>query len=85
MLDTAEAHDVPLDIEAGDPLVEQLTELGAAARGTGTMEVDVADGVRAMAVVLAAVQSSANGGTEVSIASLLETAGATPDEVATLV
>lgn len=60
----------------GDPLAGQLDELAAAARHTGGMEVDVAAGLRAMAVVLAAVRSADRHGAEVGIGELLAEAGA---------
>ena len=65
----------------GDPLAEQLAELASAARGEGTMEVDVGSGVQAAAVVTAAVRSAAQRGAEVNLAELLRDEGATPDEV----
>lgn len=73
-----------VDTDAGDPLAEQLAELGEAARDGIAMEVDVAAGLRAMAVVLAAVESSAQRGAEVEIAHLLRAAGATDQELAML-
>jgi UDP-N-acetyl-2-amino-2-deoxyglucuronate dehydrogenase len=73
--------DAEVETGAGDPLAEQLDELAAAVRGTGAMEVDVAAGLRAMAVVLASVRSAAGGGAEVTIADLLSEEGATAEEI----
>ncbi|MFT7475643.1 MAG: putative dehydrogenase [Verrucomicrobiales bacterium] len=67
--------------DPGDPLREQLEELGAAARGNGAMQVDVAAGLRSMAVVRAAVLSASQRGAPIEIGELLESAGATSDEV----
>jgi predicted dehydrogenase len=69
---------------AGDPLAEQLDELAGAVRGTATMEVDVAAGLRAMAVVVAAVKSAEQRGAEIGLGNLLAESGASPDEVQTL-
>ncbi|MGI9607184.1 MAG: Gfo/Idh/MocA family protein [Acidimicrobiales bacterium] len=84
LVDTVDDHDVPIDLVVGDPLVEQLDELAATVRGEGSMEVDTAAGLRAMAVVLASVESSRLGGAEVAIDSMLRDAGATDSEVALL-
>ena len=73
-----------LDTGKGDPLAEQLEELAAAARGTGEMEVDAAAGLRAMAVVVAAIRSTAARGGEIAIGELLASEGATAEEVALL-
>lgn len=76
-------HD--LDAPHGDPLVEQLEELGAAARGDGEMEVDVVAGLRAVVVVQAAVISAAEGGAAVTVEELATEAGAADDELTELV
>lgn len=73
-----------LNTNSGDPLAEQLAELGAATRSPGSMEVDVAAGIRALAVVLAAVESSARRGAEVALDHVLRDAGANDDEVGLL-
>ncbi len=73
-----------LETGKGDPLAEQIEELAAAARDNGTMEVDAAAGLRAMAVVVAAVRSTAAGGAEVAVGDLLTSEGATAAEVALL-
>ncbi len=75
---------IPVATGKGDPLAEQLDELGAAARGSGVMEVDAAAGLRAMAVVVAAVRSAAASGAEVAIGDLLTSGAATSAEVALL-
>ena len=66
---------------AGDPLAEQLDELAAAVRNIGAMEVDVAAGLRAMTVVVAAVKSAEQRGAEIGLGELLAENGATSDEV----
>jgi predicted dehydrogenase len=83
-LDRDGEPEIVLEMGKGDPLAEQLEELAAAARGTGTMEVDAAAGLRAMAVVVAAVRSTAARGAEVAIGDLLAAEGATVEEVALL-
>jgi predicted dehydrogenase len=65
----------------GDPLGEQLGELAAAVRTGTAMEVGVVEGLRAMAVVEAAVRSAAADGAPVDLASLLAEAGATSGEI----
>jgi len=74
----------PFPFRKGDPLREQLDELAAAARGDGTMEVDVAAGLRAMAVVVAAVRSADQDGAPVVVADLLEEAGADAEQITRL-
>jgi len=73
------------DVPAGDPLVEQLEELGRAARGDGDMAVDVLAGLRAVSVVEAAVRSAQAGGASVTIGDLATEAGATEAEIRQLV
>jgi predicted dehydrogenase len=70
-----------IDLPKGDPLAEQLAELGAATVERDAMKVDVAAGLRSMAVVLAAVRSSEERGAEVGLADLLRESGASNDEV----
>lgn len=72
---------ITIPTEPGDPLREQLEELGDAARGTGAMQVDVAAGLRSMAVVSASVESAAQRGALVEIGELLRSAGATSEEI----
>ena len=69
----------------GDPLRDQLEELGRSAREGTQMTVGVADGLRAVAVVQAAVASSQARGATVDVANLLRDAGATADEIDLLV
>ncbi|MDP3984744.1 MAG: Gfo/Idh/MocA family oxidoreductase [Acidimicrobiia bacterium] len=70
-----------VSIDKGDPLREQLEELGMAVRQGTPMEVGVAEGLRAVAVVEAAALSAGLGGEEVDIRGLLSTAGATANEI----
>lgn len=88
--DVDDAGDVVLDAggerrahpwTGGDPLVAQLDELGAAARQGTPMAVTVVDGLRAVAVVQAAVASARSAGAEVTIADVARAAGADDDEV----
>lgn len=67
-----------VELEKGDPLREQLEELGAAARQGTPMGVSVVDGLWATVVVEAAVRSAANDGAVVEVADLLAAAGADP-------
>lgn len=68
----------------GDPLVEQLDELGRSAREGISMEVGVMEGLRALAVVEAAMESQRRGGVAVDLNGLYFAAGATDAEVETL-
>lgn len=68
----------------GDPLTEQLDELGRSARDGTPMEVDIVEGLRAMAVVQAAVESHRTG-RRVEIIDLYRSAGATVAELEALV
>jgi predicted dehydrogenase len=83
ILDRDGEEPVTLPTIKGDPLREQLDELAAVVGGS-PMEVDVAAGLRAMAVVIGAVRSAATRGAEVAIADLLTEAGATQPEVTRL-
>ena len=74
-----------IDTAPGDPMVEQLEELAGAASRSAPMEVDVAAGLRAMTVVLAAVRSAGDGGSRVDLAAFLAESGATRQEVDLLV
>ena len=71
-------------ISKGDPLKDQLDELGRSARDGTEMSVDLVAGLRAAAVVEAAVQSARAGGGAVSIKALAEESGASPPEAAML-
>ncbi len=68
-------------VDKGDPLREQLDELGMAARQGVPMQVGVAEGLRAVAVVDAAVLSSLRGGEGIEIIGVLANAGATTREI----
>lgn len=72
---------IAISTEPGDPLMEQLDELGDAARGRGTMQVDVAAGLRAMLVIRAAVASAEERGAPIDLSELLRMSGASDDEV----
>ncbi|HKX75827.1 MAG TPA: Gfo/Idh/MocA family oxidoreductase [Acidimicrobiia bacterium] len=65
-----------VELVKGDPLREQLEELGAAARHGTPMGVSVVDGLWATVVVEAAVRSAANEGAVVEVTDLLAAAGA---------
>lgn len=83
-LDRDGEHGVQMATRPGDPLAEQLIELAGAARRQSTMEVDVAAGLRAITVVIAAVRSAEQRGAEVDLGRFLMEEGATAEEVATL-
>jgi predicted dehydrogenase len=68
----------------GDPLRDQLDDLGRAVTTGSQMLVDVVEGLRAVAIVQAAVRSSAAGGAPVSIESLVRESGATGEETSIL-
>jgi predicted dehydrogenase len=70
----------PLPVDKGDPLRTQIEEL-AASMGGNHMQVAVADGLRAMLVVLAATTSAGLGGAPVDLGELLVEAGATAQEI----
>lgn len=74
----AEAATVP--VESGDPLVEQLDELGRAARQGTPVEIGVAEGLRSLAVVQGAIASADRNGAAIDLADVLRDAGATEDE-----
>lgn len=74
----------PLALGAGDPLLDQLDELGRAARRGEPMGVTVADGLRAVAVVLASVESAHADGRGVDLAEVWSRAGATDEELTLL-
>jgi len=67
--------------EKGDPLRDQLEELGKAARVGTPMMIGVVEGLRAVAVVQAAVRSARSNGAPVDLAMLLTEGGATPGEI----
>ena len=84
MLDPADGDRRPYPMEPGDPLRDQLDDLAAAVSDETQYTPGVVDGLRAMIVVEAAVQSAAAGGMPVVIGELLRNAGATETEVAVL-
>ena len=68
----------------GDPLRDQLEDLGRSVTVGSQMLVDVVEGLRAVAIVQAAVRSSAAGGSPVSIESLVRGSGASDRETSVL-
>ncbi len=70
----------PHPTRKGDPLREQLEELGRSAREGTPMAVDVAAGLRAVSVVEAAVRSAASDGAPISIADLVRDSGGSDEE-----
>ncbi len=73
----------------GDPLRDQLDDLADASAGLDASRLDgdlrppgVVEGLQAIAVVEAAVESAASGGGPISIPDLFSRAGATADEIA---
>lgn len=81
LLDTDGEVPRPLPLEAGDPLRDQLEELGAAARREGEMTISVWDGLRAIGVVLSSVDSARSNGAFVSTDQRFRDAGATEAEL----
>ncbi len=71
-------------VEPGDPLRDELDDLAAAVSEPRPYVPGVVDGLRAMAVVEAAVRSAAGGGAALDVPSVLDAAGATPAEIAIL-
>ncbi len=84
VLDPADGDRAPYPVEKGDPLRDQLEELGRSAREGTAMSVTVVAGMQAMAVVEAAVESSRADGAPVHIDDLLARAGANDAERAEL-
>lgn len=68
----------------GDPLRDQLEDLGRAVTTGSQMLVDVVEGLRAVAIVQAAVRSAAERGSPISIESLVGASGATDEETSVL-
>lgn len=85
ILDPAGGQRAPHPITKGDPLRDQLDELGRSAREGTPMSIDLLAGLRAVAVVEASVQSARQGGAGVSIEQLLRESGGTDDEVSAVV
>ena len=80
-LHPAGAERRPHPVEKGDPLRDQLDSLAASVREGVPFEPGLIDGLRAIAVVEAAIQSAAQQGTTVDIAALAARSGASADEV----
>ncbi len=70
---------------AGDPLRDQLDDLARALRDRVSPGVTVLEGLRAVAVVEAAVRSAAGRGAPIEIAQLVSEAGGTSAEIAAIV
>jgi predicted dehydrogenase len=83
VLDTGDGEPAAYPIDKGDPLRDQLEELGLAAADGTPMTVDAMAGLRAIAVVEAAVLSAARRGAPVEMEHLLRRAGGTVEEVET--
>ena len=71
--------------DGGDPMRDQLDDLARAIRAGTDPGVTVLEGVRAMAVVRAAVESAAAGGAPISVGDLVRASGGTDTEVAAIV
>jgi predicted dehydrogenase len=71
-----EADRSRLDLPPTDMFREQIEEFAHAIRGEAVVEVSIEDSLRALAVVLAAVESSERGGSPVSPAELIRAAEA---------
>jgi predicted dehydrogenase len=65
----------PVDLPRTDMFREQLEEFGLAARGEATVEVQVDDAIRNLAVAHAALASNLQGGTMLEVKPFLEAAG----------
>lgn len=65
----------PVELPRTDMFREQLDEFALAIRGEATVEVGAAEAIRALAVVHAALTSSARNGAAVDIAEVVEAAG----------
>src|SRR6201999_4312324 len=68
------------ELVVGDPLAEQMDELANVVRTRTPVEVGPAEGLRAVAVVDAGVQSWSQGGKRIEMADLLSEAGADDGE-----
>jgi len=65
----------PVDLPPTDMFREQLEEFGLAARGEATVEVQVDDAIRALAIVHTAIESNAQGGKAVEVKPFLDAIG----------
>ena len=84
LLDVDGESPEPLPLSSGDPLRDQLEELGASALGESNMTVSVWDGLRAIGVVLSSVDSARANGAYVKTETKFIEAGATTGEMAQL-
>ncbi len=65
-----------VELPPTDMFREQLEEFALAIRGRAEVEVGVDEGIRALAIVRAALESSARRGAAVEVKALLEAVGA---------
>jgi predicted dehydrogenase len=65
-----------VDLHPTDMFREQLDEFALAIRGQAKVEVGASEGIRALAVIEAALMSAARGGAAVEVAEAIEAAGA---------
>jgi predicted dehydrogenase len=65
----------PVDLPPTDMFREQLEEFGLAARGEATVEVQVDDAIRALAIVHTAIESNAQGGRAIEVKPFLDAIG----------
>ncbi len=70
-----EQERTPVELPPTDMFREQLEEFALAARGQATVEVTADDGIRALAIVHAAIESNRRGGTTVEVKPLLDAVG----------
>ncbi|NNC39082.1 MAG: Gfo/Idh/MocA family oxidoreductase [Acidimicrobiia bacterium] len=68
----------PVELPPTDMFREQLEEFGLAARGQATVEVQVDDAIRALAVVHTAIESNRRSGRAVEVGPFLEEVGVLP-------
>ena len=71
-----ESERQPVDLTPTDMFREQLEEFALAIRGQATVEVGAEEGLRALAVVHAAIRSSERGGARVAVGEVVEEAAA---------
>jgi predicted dehydrogenase len=65
----------PVELPETDMFLEQLDEFANAIRGTAEVEVGAEDGIRALAIVHCAIESSANNGKAVEVGPYLDSLG----------
>ena len=73
-----ESERPPVEMPQTDMFQEQLDEFALAIRGEAEIEVGAVEGIRALAVVHAALESSQRNGEAVAVAPMVERAGALP-------